>query len=77
MTLSPTGSTANTKTVTVILRDDVDISSRFQVVAYDSTGETAPRPIYTCRTQGDVVSWLVCNGYKWLQDSRPQLWVKS
>ncbi len=63
------------QTVTVV-KDDSNLESRYQVVDYGS-GDTSPLLVYSCRTQGQVTSWLVCNGYKWVKDSIPQQWIKA
>jgi len=64
-----------TQTVTILKQDDAP-ASRFQVVIYGS-GETPPHPLFTCATQGEVTCWLICNGYKWIQDTQtPQRWTR-
>lgn len=61
--------------VTVVINSD-NPGARFQIVAYENS-DSAPRIIHTCSKQGDVVCWLVCNGYKWVEGSfEPQKWVK-
>ncbi|MCU0542924.1 MAG: hypothetical protein MUE44_12120 [Oscillatoriaceae cyanobacterium Prado104] len=64
------------QTVTVVLNSDGPPASRFQVVICGAPN-TEPRPIHTCATQGDVTSWLICNAYKWVENSEPQQWTKS
>ncbi|MGL5065916.1 MAG: hypothetical protein ACRC62_38600 [Microcoleus sp.] len=64
------------QTVTVVVNSDSPPASRFQVVTC-GTPDAAPRSLYTCANQGDVTSWLICNGYKWVENSDPQQWTKS
>ena len=63
------------QTVTVV-QDDSNPESRYQVVDYRA-GESSPQIVYHCRTQGQLTSWLVCNGYQWIKDSNPQQWRKA
>jgi hypothetical protein len=64
------------QTVTLVKNDDTP-DSRFQIIACGST-DTAPRLVKAFAIQGDAVSWLLCNGYKWVPDcNSPQQWVKE
>ncbi|MCL6433793.1 MAG: hypothetical protein K6T90_06165 [Leptolyngbyaceae cyanobacterium HOT.MB2.61] len=70
-----TRSSAAPQTVTVLKREDIP-AERFQIV-YVGGDSSASTPICTFPTQGEAISWLLCNGYTWIKDSNPQQWVKS
>jgi hypothetical protein len=76
MHLMPAQTSSNSQTVTVVLNSEGPPGARFQVVACGAP-DTVPRPIHISATQGDVTSWLICNGYKWVENSDPQQWTKS
>ncbi len=65
--------TLTNQALTVILCPETP-EAKFQIVVYGA-GENAV-PIHTCRTRGDATSWLVCNGYKWVEGSNPEKWLK-
>jgi len=68
------GLSTSVQTVTVVKQENSP-TARFQVVPYAANGANVP-PIFTCRTQGEVVSWLSCHGYKWVNNTHPQQWTK-
>jgi|GEM_PF-3749929 hypothetical protein len=65
------------QTVTVVFNPDTP-STRFQVIPVDQqNGDSPPAPVFISPIRGNVTSWLACNGYKWLQGSEPEQWVKA
>jgi hypothetical protein len=65
--------TSPTPQTITLIKDDNNASARFQVVPQNPDGAS---PIQTFSTQGEVISWLLRNGYKWVKDSQPQVWTK-
>ncbi|HEY9700694.1 MAG TPA: hypothetical protein V6D10_25800 [Trichocoleus sp.] len=63
-------------TVTVI-NNPSNPSTRFQVIPDSYNGDIASAPVFVAPIRGSVTSWLACNGYKWLQGSEPEQWVRT
>jgi hypothetical protein len=55
--------------VTLIL-DQQNPNTPWQIV------DENQRILQTFKIQGDAVSWLLGNGYKWITASQPQQWIK-
>jgi hypothetical protein len=63
------------ESVSIVFNPD-NPAARFQAVAYASSNGS-PRVIHSCANQGTMTSWLVCNGYRWIEGtSDPQRWEK-
>jgi hypothetical protein len=71
-----TTTSSSVSTVTVTLNAD-DSNTRFQIVPYsaEQNGGTMA-VVHATRIRGDATSWLVCNGYRWVEGSQPEQWVK-
>jgi hypothetical protein len=57
--------------VVTLLRDETDKSQPWQIVANNQL-------IQAFSIQGDAVSWLLGQGYRWVEETQaPQQWIKS
>lgn len=62
--------------ILIVVQQPENPQARFQLVESNS-GNTTPRIVNTFATQGEITSWLLGNGYRWVTDSQPQQWVKD
>lgn len=67
---------ATTQSVTLVFNPET-IDTRFQIVD-TGMGNGSSQVLKSFANQGDAVSWLLGNGYEWVQDtSHPQQWIKA